>query len=844
MRISLLLLLLSFASALAQKKIDLVKYGSEVFHTVGCAECHSEIKDDTAVKTGPGLYGLFQKDSREREVLAGGERHKQSIQADFEYFQQSLRKPNEDLAIAESGTTKGQPYLPVMPPYDKSVLSDFKLKAIHQHLLTLNEEGQRGPAKVMVQNKSGPKVLNPLADANEILVTDRTRIYRTRIKGQSARAVYVGTTQGLNYAFEPATLSIERIWWGGFVNIAGSLDGRGAKPSRLGHNALEVELKAPLLAPLHPKTSEPIDLTFKSPRMQDFKTISQTLHSTTNFANQLAKAGGQFLGYTHEASPTFQFQVGDNLISQQLTVSTQGSAKITLTGKLTRPQTFRLAPLIKGQAEDWTIDSLPAELTFTLPTKPAWRPSDIENTLAQPLQTSLEKKVRLPKGYQALAVAAPLDPHGRPQLFEPLGMAEGSDEALIVATRTAGIWELKDQTWTLLAEGLQDCLGVVREADGSLVIGQKPELTRLRDTDGDGWYDHYQALSEAFLSTTNYHEYLHGPVLGSDGNYYFSLNLTHHKETPAIYKAGGLYMGTQGGYRGWAMQTTPEGQTTPFANGLRSPAGLATGPDGKLYYTENQGEYVGTSKLFLLEKDKFYGHPSGLVDLPNMTPDSSAIQWENVKAKKEKALALLPHSRLANAPGSPAWHPETKEMFVGDQTLSTLFRIHPKPHHEAALIPFADGFPSGLMRLNFRANGDLIIGQTGRGWRAKGGSKHALAIIKRTESSFPNQLQDITREGDSFLLHFTQPLTETPSKDQLTLGSWTYLDAPKYGSPENNKTNHAVKSLTLSQDAKTLTLETDSIPKDQKNRVFLFSSKTLPATKGKEFEAFYSITGE
>ena len=172
-------------------------------------------------------------------------------------------------------------------------------------------------------------------------------------------------------------------------------------------------------------------------------------------------------------------------------------------------------------------------------------------------------------------------------------MAHGLDDSLIIATRTAGIWTLKDNSWTQVAEGLQDCLGVIQEEDGSLIIGQKPELTRLRDIDGDGWYDLYETLSEAFLATSNYHEYLHGPTKGSDGNYYIALNLTHHKEKGAIHKAGGKYMGTQGGYRGWALQVTPGGKTTPFASGLRSPAGLATGPDGKLYYTENQGEYVG-----------------------------------------------------------------------------------------------------------------------------------------------------------------------------------------------------------------------------------------------------------
>ena len=80
-----------------------------------------------------------------------------------------------------------------------------------------------------------------------------------------------------------------------------------------------------------------------------------------------------------------------------------------------------------------------------------------------------------------------------------------------------------------------------------------------------------------------------------------------------------------------------------------------SGPDGRIWYTDNQGDFVGTSKMFELKKDAFYGHPAGLVDLPGMTPDSPEIQWEQVAARKEQPVILFPHNRVANSPGNPAW---------------------------------------------------------------------------------------------------------------------------------------------------------------------------------------------
>ena len=401
----------------------------------------------------------------------------------------------------------------------------------------------------------------------------------------------------------------------------------------------------------------------------------------------------------------------------------------------------------------------------------------------------------------------------------------------------------------MIAEGTLDSLGVIAEADGSLIVGHKPELARLRDTDGDGWFETHEIVSSDFLATGNYHEYLHGPAKGTNGNYYFLLNLSHHNEKKAIHKADGRFMGTQGGYRGWALEVTPDGKTTPFANGLRSPAGIATGPDGKIYVAENQGEYVGTSKLFVLEKGKFYGHPSGLVDLPGMKPDSPQIQWEQVKGTKEKALALMAHSRLANSPGSPAWADQAfgayaGEMFVGDQTLSNLFRILPKANHESAAIPFADGFPSGVMRPLFSADGTLLIGQTGRGWRARGGSEHALVAIMRTAEALGPQIADLTRDGATFTIHFTEPFSGNLAVADLKAHSYTMLDSPKYGSPANDKMDHVFTKVEKSADQLSLKVTVEKLPAAGKNTIIRFHSKKLPATKGGEFEAFYTIVSE
>ena len=103
------------------------------------------------------------------------------------------------------------------------------------------------------------------------------------------------------------------------------------------------------------------------------------------------------------------------------------------------------------------------------------------------------------------------------------------DGTVVVATRTAGIWRIRNDKWTKFAEGTYECLGVWIEDDkgDQFVVMQKPELTRMKDSNGDGRGDSFETVCDDYGFHGNYHEYAHGPVRDKEGNYYFSLNLSH-----------------------------------------------------------------------------------------------------------------------------------------------------------------------------------------------------------------------------------------------------------------------------------------------------------------------------
>lgn len=856
-----------------QELIDYVSLGKKAFQDIGCTECHAVAENDQSMKTGPNLFGLFGKTPRDREIIETEKNRLFTVKADFSYLERSVRKPGAELAIHESGTKKGEAYMSIMPPYMQQTLPDRQLDAIGYYLQTLNTVYEQGPVIKLVE-PSGPEKYDPLLDDLQFLVADRVRLQRGPMEGVSARAIHVGQTNAVNYSFDPRILGIAKIWQGGFLDMSAELANRGGGGIKTGFETREIDLgeKGLLFAPLNPE-GELIDFSFKESVFGDTETIHGSLWSVKDQDELIAEQDARFLGYERSsknktAPPSFRYRVGGNNLSVTTSIADSGDVTISVAGERVNEQRFMInqavlagAEVSAGSLRD-AVWSLPAgadtvHLKAGIPLAAiAWRP-ELPNFdyLRQPLRR-VDAVADLPEGYSIENYLPPQDNYGRDQLFEALGLAVAEDGTIVVATRTAGIWRIVDGQWQLFAEGLFDSLGVQIEDEHGLqlVVGQKAELTRITDTDGDGMGDRFDTLFDAHSYHGNYHTYLHGPAIAPDGAYHLSLNLAHTDE--AVYKADGRYMGTQGGYSGWSIRVTPEGEYSLYANGMRSPAGLATGPDGELWYTENQGEFVGTSKLFVLEPGKFYGHPSSLVDLPGKAPDSEEIQWSRVADDRERAVVLFPHNIVANAPGNPVWDttdgkfgPYAGQMLVGDQTQSNLLRVVTEQvgdRRQGVVIPFMSGLASGVMRGLFMPDGSLLLGQTGRGWQARGGHVAALQHIRYDGKTTPPGIDSVKVTSNGFKVLLTRRVSRPDVENSVQVNSWVYRDAPDYGSPELDRRDESV-NVSVEDDGMTLLLELDEIRQpevhpQQTARVYQITlSEGLLGSQSPRLNAFYSL---
>jgi hypothetical protein len=839
-------------SGLAQMEIDAVAEGRKAFENFGCMVCHGVAKDDPGTHTGPSLFGLFLNEPRLREVADPQSGERRNLTADRSYFLDCVRKSWDALAVAEHGPTAGEPFPPAMPSYSREVIPDAEVDYIWHYLRTLAEPGDAGPAivKLNLDQQATPK--NILEIPDEVVVSTRPRVFRAPLRGSSGRALHVGLPNGINCTFDPRVLSVRNVWGGGFLNLRQERSGRGQPGSERGIGNSVFIQGSGILQPLD-RHGELIDFEFKEPDVLDDKTVERWLWDDRDFLDLLAGIDAEYLGHrldaaTHE--PVFQFRIGKNRFSQKIRFSENGRLEITLEGPLEEPQQFRVTDegldnvqTSGGTLENgiWSLDPASAEhhisarLKGGLIARPL--PARMESWESQPLVTNSNRKgnhkPELPPGYRLEHWESPKDLYGLDQLFEATGIAVAKDGTIVITTRTAGIWRIRDQKWSLFAEGTFEVLGVVIEDDrgDQIVVMQKPEMTRISDSDGDGRADVFLTLCDDYGFHGNYHEYAHGPVLDAAGNYYFTLNLTHGGDDRTSWRAGGPFMGSMGGYRGWACRLTPEGKFEPFANGLRSPAGLGIDPHGRLWYAENQGEYVGSSKVVPLEQGKFYGHLSGLVDLPGgMKPDSPELHFRHWKDQIRKGAVWLPHGKLANSPGHPAWDltegkfgPFGNQMFIGDQTLSTLLRVSTqqvKGADQGVVVPFARGLASGVMRPCFLPDGSLLLGQTGRGWSAHGGLEDSLQRIIYDGTTIPADIHDVVSATDGFLIRFNSPLaaeiSEQELKDQLKIRSWFYTNDVNYGSPEHDRRDDTITQVTLSPDRKSALVVINDFGKDDR----------------------------
>lgn len=419
----------------------------------------------------------------------------------------------------------------------------------------------------------------------------------------------------------------------------------------------------------------------------------------------------------------------------------------------------------------------------------------------------------------------------RPGMIEVGGLDFLPDGRLVVSTRHGQVWIVTNPGATdpaaakfdLFAEGLYEGLGLA-VVQGEIYVLQRTELSRLRDTDGDGRCDTVDTICDDWGVSGNYHEFAYGLPHDRAGNFYVSLNVAFfdpkwwHGKSPVPH-------------RGWILKIAPDGKVEPFASGFRSPNGLCLDGDGELFATDNQGDWMPSCPLVHVEEGGFYGHPASLEWTPEYRDfGRKASDTEPPQRPRQPPALWIPYG-LSRSAGNPLWDstggkfgPFAGQMFVAELTNGCVVRADLEKvdgEYQGAVLPFRRDTGSAN-RIAFAPDGTtMFVGLTNRGW---GGAPPADGIARiRYSGTPPMEMRHVHLEPDGFTIDFTLPLATTcrPEPASVRVALYDYNSWWEYGSPEVHVTAVDVTGVEVAADRQSLRLRAPGIQAGMVARVVL-----------------------
>lgn len=223
-----------------------------------------------------------------------------------------------------------------------------------------------------------------------------------------------------------------------------------------------------------------------------------------------------------------------------------------------------------------------------------------------------------------------------------------NDHRAAVVTFDGDVWlvdgiedSLSDLQWKRYASGLYEPQSV-NVVDGDIFVFGREGIVRLVDQNGDEVADYYENFSNLMAQSMETREWPGSMVPAPDGGFYISKGGAGNagpQFEPVIYN--GFRYGSR--HSGSVVKVAPDGcSLSRIATGLRMPY-LGINPEtGVVTASDQQGNFVPSSPLFLVDNGDYYGVPATAHKAPepsitapllwfphNVDPSGAGQVWVN-----------------------------------------------------------------------------------------------------------------------------------------------------------------------------------------------------------------------
>jgi len=271
----------------------------------------------------------------------------------------------------------------------------------------------------------------------------------------------------------------------------------------------------------------------------------------------------------------------------------RGKGESTTLSDPERGDTLRLPPSEKTAS--FQILRSPSPITHPP------RPTPIPEAAAEPLfpgkmDTASPTAKKSPTPIATRPINLPY-PNPWRRAVRPTDIAFLSNGDALITTLDGDVWRVADiektsATWTRAAFGIFEPMSITTNDDDEVFVLGRDQITRLEDTDGDGFFDKLHCASDAFLQTLHTRDYATSLELLPDGSFVIG--------RAGLMDAQEQVFNENTADRGSILRISPDGtMATLLADGLRVPY-IGVRPDGAVFASDQQGHFIPSTPLHLV----------------------------------------------------------------------------------------------------------------------------------------------------------------------------------------------------------------------------------------------------
>jgi hypothetical protein len=327
-----------------------------------------------------------------------------------------------------------------------------------------------------------------------------------------------------------------------------------------------------------------------------------------------------------------------------------------------------------------------------------------------------------------------------------------------------------------------------------------------------------------------------GGLAYKDGYFYATVGMALNSG-PSIMDDAVIYRG-----KGTVLKIKKDGSTIDtMAGGVRNPVSLDWGPEGELFYTDNQGSFMPASALFHVKQGRFFGHLKTPFDNQMRTPPAIIFPYGSSPTGGTATNPNVTHV----ATGWVVFRdgPFRGQMLFGSNNTTGTNRVFLEKvggEYQGALFPFSQGFGVGegtsasvqpalpgvlpdfrtnVNRLSYGPDGRIYVGGGGSTSNTTGTGAHGfvgqqlggLARMSLKSDTTHFEMKAVRSLSATELeIEFTEPITAAAVsnftvRQGVSVQATTESYGAGYGAPSTNLTVSAV-ALDASKKKVTLTV--------------------------------------